>query len=149
MDFQLPAEDDPRRLAIREWLAAHPSPTGRQLAEAGYVAPHWPSPWGLDADPIHQLVIDDELRELDQALRQRLEIDGLAAPIALQEVRDPRAVDEVVDERLGDLSVFPRKQGGHYGAHDDARGYIQAGQGLGRLQQPVRAEKRFGSVGHR
>ncbi|HQY15436.1 MAG: acyl-CoA dehydrogenase family protein [Ilumatobacteraceae bacterium] len=61
MDFQLPAEDDPRRLAIREWLAANPDPTGRQLAEAGYVAPHWPAPWGLGADAIHQLIIDDEL----------------------------------------------------------------------------------------
>ncbi len=62
MDFQLPAEDDPRRLAIREWLAAHPAPTGRELAEAGYVAPHWPAPWGIEADPVHQLIIDDELR---------------------------------------------------------------------------------------
>ena len=61
MDFQLPADDDPRRLAIREWLAAHPEPTGEELAEAGYVAPHWPPPWGLGADPIHQLIIDDEL----------------------------------------------------------------------------------------
>jgi alkylation response protein AidB-like acyl-CoA dehydrogenase len=61
MDFVLPAEDDPRRMAVREWLAAHPEPTGRELAEAGYVAPHWPAPWGLDADPIHQLIIDDEL----------------------------------------------------------------------------------------
>jgi alkylation response protein AidB-like acyl-CoA dehydrogenase len=26
------------------------------------VAPHWPRPWGLDADPIHQILIDDELR---------------------------------------------------------------------------------------
>ena len=26
------------------------------------MAPHWPRPWGLDADPIHQLIIDDELR---------------------------------------------------------------------------------------
>jgi len=25
------------------------------------VVPHWPRPWGLDADPIHQLLIDDEL----------------------------------------------------------------------------------------
>ena len=47
--------------AAREWLAANPSPTGRQLAEAGYVAPHWPAPWGLGADPIHQIIIDDEL----------------------------------------------------------------------------------------
>ena len=62
MDFELPADDDPRRAAVRDWLAANPTPTGRQLAEAGYVAPHWPAPWGLDADPIHQLVIDDELR---------------------------------------------------------------------------------------
>lgn len=61
MDFEFPAEDDPRRLAVRQWLAEHPSPNGRELAEAGYVAPHWPRPWGLDADPIHQLVIDDEL----------------------------------------------------------------------------------------
>ncbi|MFM2183516.1 MAG: hypothetical protein RJB61_1810, partial [Actinomycetota bacterium] len=61
MDFELPAEDDPRRVAVREWLDRHPRPSGRQLAEAGYVAPHWPSPWGLDADPVHQLVIDDEL----------------------------------------------------------------------------------------
>ena len=32
------------------------------MAEAGYVAPHWPIPWGLAADPVAQLVIDDELR---------------------------------------------------------------------------------------
>src|SRR5262245_19669550 len=62
MDFELPSEDDPRRVAVRTWLADNRNPSGRQLAEAGYVAPHWPAPWGLDADPIHQLVIDDELR---------------------------------------------------------------------------------------
>jgi alkylation response protein AidB-like acyl-CoA dehydrogenase len=62
MDFELPPDDDPRRVEMRRWLEAHPSPSGRELAEAGYVAPHWPRPWGLDADPIHQLIIDDELR---------------------------------------------------------------------------------------
>jgi len=62
MDFDLAADDDPRRLAVRDWLAAHPSPTGAQLAAAGYVAPHWPEPFGLDADPLHQLLIDEELR---------------------------------------------------------------------------------------
>ena len=62
MDFELPGEEDPRRRQVREWLTANPRPTGRQLAEAGYVVPHWPKPWGLDADPIHQLIIDDELR---------------------------------------------------------------------------------------
>jgi alkylation response protein AidB-like acyl-CoA dehydrogenase len=62
MDFELPGDDDPRRVAVREWVAAHPGASGRDLAEAGYVAPHWPPPYGLDADPIHQLLIDDELR---------------------------------------------------------------------------------------
>ena len=65
MDFDLPPDDDPRREAVRRWLEQHPSPTGRQLAEAGYVAPHWPKPWGLGADPIHQLIIDDELRKAE------------------------------------------------------------------------------------
>jgi alkylation response protein AidB-like acyl-CoA dehydrogenase len=61
MDFDLPPDDDPRRLAVRAWLDANPDPTGRQLAAAGYVVPQWPPPWGLDADPVHQLIIDDEL----------------------------------------------------------------------------------------
>jgi alkylation response protein AidB-like acyl-CoA dehydrogenase len=62
MDMELPADDDPRRVEVRAWLEAHPRPSGRQLAEAGYVAPHWPRPWGLEADPVLQLVIDEELR---------------------------------------------------------------------------------------
>ena len=62
MDFELPPDDDPRRTEVRDWLTAHPSPSGRELAEAGLVTPHWPRPWGLEADPVHQLVIDDELR---------------------------------------------------------------------------------------
>jgi alkylation response protein AidB-like acyl-CoA dehydrogenase len=61
VDFVLPAEDDPRRVAVRDWLAAHPEPTAHQLAGAGYVAPHWPPPYGLDADPVHQLIVDEEL----------------------------------------------------------------------------------------
>ncbi|MEM9034952.1 MAG: acyl-CoA dehydrogenase family protein [Actinomycetota bacterium] len=61
MEFELPGDDDPRRLAMREWLDAHPDPSPQVLAEAGYVVPHWPAPFGVDADPLHQLIIDDEL----------------------------------------------------------------------------------------
>ena len=57
----MPGDTDERRISIRTWLAEHPRPTPHQLAHAGYVAPHWPAPWGLAADPIHQLIIDDEL----------------------------------------------------------------------------------------
>jgi len=60
VDLGLP--DDPRRLRVRAWLADHPLPSGRQLAEAGYVVPHWAPPFGLEADPLTQLMIDEELR---------------------------------------------------------------------------------------
>jgi alkylation response protein AidB-like acyl-CoA dehydrogenase len=59
---ELAADSDPRRLEVRDWLAANPSPSGRALAEAGYVVPHWPAPYGLGASPVHQLLIDEELR---------------------------------------------------------------------------------------
>ena len=58
----LPGDDDEFRREIRAWLSEHPRPTGEQLARRGLVAPHWPRPWGLDASPIEQLVVDDELR---------------------------------------------------------------------------------------
>ncbi len=62
MDFDFPADDDPRRLEIRAWIEAHPSPTPQELADSGYVVPHWPGPYGLEAEPMHQLIIDEELR---------------------------------------------------------------------------------------
>jgi alkylation response protein AidB-like acyl-CoA dehydrogenase len=71
VDFELPPEAEEYRAQIREFLVAH-APDGafpadfiRRLAEAGYVAPHWPAPWGRGASPIEQLVIDEELRAVD------------------------------------------------------------------------------------
>ena len=56
--------DNPElRRELREWLSAHPRPTGSDLAEAGLVAPHLSVPWGRGASPVDQLVIDDELRQ--------------------------------------------------------------------------------------
>jgi alkylation response protein AidB-like acyl-CoA dehydrogenase len=57
-------------LAVRAFVAEHapdgryPPDWNRRLAGAGYVVPHWPRPWGLDATPTEQLAIDDALREL-------------------------------------------------------------------------------------
>ena len=61
MDEILPGENDARRLAVRQWIAEHPEPSARLLAESGLVAPHWPKPYGLGADPVHQLIIEEEL----------------------------------------------------------------------------------------
>jgi len=62
MDFDWPDDDDPRRVAVRDWLDDHDgNPSQEALAHAGYVAPHWPKPYGLEADPITQLLIDEEL----------------------------------------------------------------------------------------
>ncbi len=82
MDFEAPPDDDSRRLAVRAWLDAHPAPTGRELAEAGYTVPHWPAPWGLDADPMHQLVIDEELAAAGVGRPRGIGI-GWAAPTLL------------------------------------------------------------------
>jgi alkylation response protein AidB-like acyl-CoA dehydrogenase len=43
---------------------AYPADWNRRLAGAGYVAPHWPRPWGLDASPAEQLALDEVQREL-------------------------------------------------------------------------------------
>ncbi|MFM7616712.1 MAG: acyl-CoA dehydrogenase family protein [Actinomycetes bacterium] len=39
-----------------------PADWNRRMAAAGYVAPHWPAPWGRGASPAAQLAIDAELR---------------------------------------------------------------------------------------
>ncbi|MGQ0826460.1 MAG: acyl-CoA dehydrogenase family protein [Actinomycetota bacterium] len=62
MNLDLPPEDDPRRADVRAWFAANPNPTPRELVDAGYVVPHWPKPYGLDAEPELQLIIDDEMQ---------------------------------------------------------------------------------------
>jgi alkylation response protein AidB-like acyl-CoA dehydrogenase len=80
MDFELPGHDDPRRMQIREWLAAHPQPSGQELAEAGWVAPHWPEPWGVGADPVFQLIIDEELKSAGVSIPRNQIGIGWAGP---------------------------------------------------------------------
>ena len=80
MDFDFPGDDDPRRIAVREWLAAHPDPTPQQLQAAGYVVPHWPAPWGIEADPMHQIIIDEELARAGVRRPQNAIGIGWAAP---------------------------------------------------------------------
>ncbi len=63
--IELPAEAESVRDEVHADvadIAARPkSEWNDLLADRGYLAPHWPKPWGLDASPIRQLVIDEEL----------------------------------------------------------------------------------------
>ena len=125
MDFELPGENDPRRLQVRAWCAAHPAPSGMALAQAGYVVPHWPAPWGCEAEPELQIIIDDELRrgrriQTHVAVRTDLRDDG---------VRNSRA-SRVVEARRVRLRTTTRVHGdepgalrtGHRDVQDDGSG---------------------------
>jgi alkylation response protein AidB-like acyl-CoA dehydrogenase len=76
------ADDDFRR-EVRERvqrIAGLPAEEQRPaLAESGYLTPHWPEPHGLGADPVRQLVIDEELARAG-VTRPDLKIGAWAAP---------------------------------------------------------------------
>ena len=65
---QRSASAEAAALACEEFLAANfvdgrvPADWASRLARAGYVAPHWPAPYGLDAGPAEQIAIDSVLR---------------------------------------------------------------------------------------
>ena len=84
------AEDDARAevRAEAERIGALPEEERRAaLAESGFLTPHWPAPHGLGADPVHQLVIDEEL---DRAGVERpdLKIGAWAAPTIIAHGND-------------------------------------------------------------
>ncbi|TDC87885.1 acyl-CoA dehydrogenase [Saccharopolyspora aridisoli] len=49
------------RGAVEEIAALPPQQQRNRLAETGYLAPHWPRPYGCGASPHEQLLIDEEL----------------------------------------------------------------------------------------
>jgi alkylation response protein AidB-like acyl-CoA dehydrogenase len=62
--IELPAEADAFRAEVRtfvEHYRAIPKEQRRKaLCDSGYLVPHWPKPWGRDAGPVEQLVIEEE-----------------------------------------------------------------------------------------
>jgi alkylation response protein AidB-like acyl-CoA dehydrogenase len=83
LTIELPPEAEPLRAEVREFVADlrdhDRSGWRRRLADAGYLAPHWPRPWGRDASPVEQLVIDQELRA-GHIRRAHLAIAGWVLP---------------------------------------------------------------------
>jgi alkylation response protein AidB-like acyl-CoA dehydrogenase len=78
---------DTRRADIRrqaQAIAAAPADDRRWLlAECGLLTPHWPVPYGLDASPELQLLIDEELAGAG-VVRPDLVIAGWAIPTILK-----------------------------------------------------------------
>src|SRR6201993_1744930 len=64
--LDLPTEAEELRTRIRadaaEIAALDKQAQRDKLIETGYVMPHWPKPWGLAADAVEQLVIEEEFR---------------------------------------------------------------------------------------
>jgi hypothetical protein len=85
--LQVDLGDDDRRADVRrqaEAVAAAPTERRRRaLADCGFLMPHWPAPYGLDASPALQLLIDEELARAG-VTRPDLVIAGWALPTILK-----------------------------------------------------------------
>jgi len=61
---ELPVEADGYRAEVRAFLedlrARDKSEWNARVAEAGYLVPYWPPPWGRDAGAVEQLVVEEE-----------------------------------------------------------------------------------------
>ncbi len=62
--IELPAEAEAFREDVRSFVDVYralPEQDKRKaISDSGYLVPHWPKPWGRDAGPIEQLVIEQE-----------------------------------------------------------------------------------------
>ncbi|MEO3756956.1 acyl-CoA dehydrogenase [Mycobacterium sp. B14F4] len=74
--------DGPGRQGDYEHFATGPQRTA--IAEAGLIAPHWPSPWGVDASPLQQLIIDEEFTKRTTLVRPSLGIAEWILPSVIR-----------------------------------------------------------------
>jgi len=83
MTVDLPPEAEGHRAEVRAFLdglrGQDRAEWDLRIAEAGWLVPNWPSPWGRDADPIEQLVIDEEFREA-HVRRRHLQVGAWVLP---------------------------------------------------------------------
>ena len=84
--------DQPGRQGDYEYFETGPQRT--LIADAGLIAPHWPPPWGLDAGPLRQLIIDEEFDKRPALVRPSLGIAEWIIPSVL------RAAPKALQDRL-------------------------------------------------
>jgi alkylation response protein AidB-like acyl-CoA dehydrogenase len=83
MTVDLPPEAEGHRREVRTFIdqlhATDRDEWDRLIADAGYLVPNWPSPWGLDAGALEQLVIDEEFRSA-HIRRRHLQVGAWVLP---------------------------------------------------------------------
>jgi alkylation response protein AidB-like acyl-CoA dehydrogenase len=103
----LPPEAESRRAELRplvQQVAAEEGAAQRAaLVETGLLMPHWPAPWGRSADPLDQLVIDEELAAAG-VLRPHLAVGGWALPTIIAHGTEEQQERWVRPTLLGQLS---------------------------------------------
>lgn len=93
----------PEVRAEAERLAALPADELRPaLVDNGYLTPHWPAPYGLGADAVTQIVIDDELGRAG-ITRPDIVIAGWAVPTILEAGTEEQKERFVRPSLLGEL----------------------------------------------
>ncbi len=87
MPVRLPQRSESVRAEVRSWLGDltdRPKTEWNALVtESGYLAPHWPRPWGLGADPVEQIVIDEEFAAA-RVRRPHLQVAAWALPTLVE-----------------------------------------------------------------
>jgi alkylation response protein AidB-like acyl-CoA dehydrogenase len=87
LHLEFGSDTDDLRREVRSFLATldglDDAARGTAIADAGYLVPHWPRPWGRDAGAVEQLVIDEEFRAA-KVRRRDLIIGGWAAPTIVE-----------------------------------------------------------------
>ncbi|MFC7496197.1 MULTISPECIES: acyl-CoA dehydrogenase family protein [unclassified Nocardioides] len=105
--LDLDGRDEPIRDEVRatvERIAGLPEGERRAaFVETGYLTPHWPAPYGLGADAVTQVVIDQELSR-GGLTRPDIVIAGWAVPTILEHGTDEQRERFVRASLLGELT---------------------------------------------
>jgi alkylation response protein AidB-like acyl-CoA dehydrogenase len=87
LDVELPAEAEDYRGEVQAFIASleglDDDARKVAIADAGYLAPHWPKPWGRDANAVQQVVIDEEFKRA-KVRRTHLSIAAWALPTIIE-----------------------------------------------------------------
>ncbi|MGI9602344.1 MAG: acyl-CoA dehydrogenase [Acidimicrobiales bacterium] len=91
LPVELPAEADQVRADLRVWVESLVERPKREwndvIVADGYLVPHWPAPYGRDADPVEQLVVDQEFRAAGIG-RRHLQVAAWALPTVIEHGTD-------------------------------------------------------------